>query len=131
MGFMDSIFRSLPLFRGKERLARIIFSDQLKNNNSFWIRGKWGCEYLVPNIVESIGFEIFINGVYEQATSDFIVGRLPVNGVFLDLGANIGAISIPVQNKRKDIKIICVEAAPWIFEYLEQNLEKNGAENVN
>ncbi len=71
-----------------------------------------------PMSIENIGFDIFINGIYEQQTSEFIAEKMPVNGVFLDLGANIGAITIPVHNNRKDIKIICVEAAPAVYTYL-------------
>jgi FkbM family methyltransferase len=128
---IDVIFRKLPLFRGKERLARAIFKNSLGKRKDISIKGKLGCEYLVPNIVENIGFEIFINGIYEQNTSDFIVSRLPPNGVFLDLGSNIGAITIPVKAKRKDIKVVCVEAAPWIYSYLEQNLKKNEVMDVH
>jgi FkbM family methyltransferase len=127
---IDAIFRKLPLFRGKERLARSIFKKSLGIRKNIPIKGKFGCAYLLPNIIENIGFEIFINGVYEENTSDFIVSRLPPNGVFLDLGANIGAITIPVQAKRKDVRVVSVEAAPWIFSYLEQNLKQNKATNV-
>ena len=40
MGLMDAIFRSLPAFRGKDRLARIIFKKKIKSKSSFWIKGK-------------------------------------------------------------------------------------------
>ncbi|HEX4374035.1 MAG TPA: FkbM family methyltransferase [Puia sp.] len=84
----------------------------------------------MPNLTENIGFEIFINGIYEEETSDFFADKIPLNGVFLDLGANIGAVSIPLIKKRKDIEVICVEAAPYIFTYLQKNLERNHATNV-
>lgn len=129
MGLKDAFFRNLPLFKGKERLAKILFSGRMKDRD-FSVAGKYGCEYLIPNIIENIGFEIFINGIYEQRTFDFIVNNLPENGVFLDLGANIGAITIPIEVRRKDIKIICVEAAPWIYEYLVKNLTRNQASGV-
>ena len=130
MGLKDAFFRSLPLFKGKERLAKMLFSGHMRDRD-FWVRGKYGCEYLIPNIIENIGFEIFINGVYEQKTSDFIVSNLPENGVFLDLGANVGAITVPVQARRNDVKVICVEAAPWIYDYLVKNLTRNHAGGVN
>ena len=91
---MNTIFRNLPIFSGKERLAKFVFKREIAEKKDFWISGKFGCEYLVPNIKENVGFEIFINGIYEQDTSDFIISRLPSNGVFLDLGANIGAITL-------------------------------------
>jgi FkbM family methyltransferase len=128
---MEELFRKLPLFKGKQKLARLVFKDKINNKKDLWIKGKFGCEYLLPNLIENIGFEIFINGIYEEETSDFIAKKLPPNGIFLDLGANIGAISIPLQKKRSDAKIVCVEAAPWIFKYLEQNLERNHAADVH
>jgi FkbM family methyltransferase len=127
---MDKLFRKLPMFKGKERLARVLFSKSIQDKKDFWIKGKNDCEYLVPNLIENIGLEIFINGVYEQDTSDFIAGKLPENGVFLDLGANIGAITIPVSFRRKDVKIVCVEAAPWIYKYLQENLTHNKVDRV-
>ncbi len=130
MGSIDGIFRKLPLFRGKDRLAKMLLGAGITEKKNFLIRGKYGCAYMIPNVVENIGFELFINGIYEQATSDFITQQLPRNGVFLDLGANIGAISIPVYEKRKDLTMVCVEAAPWIFSYLEKNLALNQAGKI-
>ena len=127
---MDSIFRKLPIFRGKGRMARILFRRKIEREKDLIVIGKFGCEYTIPNVIENIGFDIFINGIYEQQTSAFIAGKMPVNGVFLDLGSNIGAITIPVHNIRKDIKIICVEAAPAVYTYLLKNLERNHANEV-
>jgi len=130
LSIIAGIFRALPLFKGKERLARVFFKERVKHDKDILIQGKFHCKYLVPNIVENIGFEIFINGIYEEETSDFIAKKLPPGGVFLDLGANIGAIAIPVFKKRNDIRIVCVEAAPWIFNYLKQNLYLNKMDNA-
>jgi FkbM family methyltransferase len=130
MALMDAGFRKLPLFKGKDRLAKMIFKHRIAGSKNFLVKGKFGCEYVIPNIVENIGFDIFINGIYEQETSDFIINHLPANGIFLDLGANIGAITIPVYTKRRDARIICVEAAPWIFRNLERNLKHNGAVDI-
>ncbi|HLK28374.1 MAG TPA: FkbM family methyltransferase [Puia sp.] len=127
---MDSLFRKLPLFKGKERLARFLLKDSIATKKNIWVKGKYNCEYFLPNVLESIGFKIFINGIYEEETSSFFAERMPANGVFLDLGANIGAVTIPLHQKRKDIKTICVEAAPWIFTYLQKNISRNNVQNV-
>jgi FkbM family methyltransferase len=127
---IERLFRKLPVFKGKQRLARLLLSNSIANKKNFWVKGKHDCEYLLPNIIENIGFEIFINGIFEEETSDFFAEGIPLNGVFLDLGANIGTVSIPLIEKRKDIKIVCVEAAPWIFSYLQKNLARNNAQNV-
>jgi FkbM family methyltransferase len=123
---MDALFRKLPLFRGKYRLARLLFKKDLASRKDLLVKGKYGCSYLLPNLIENISQEIFFNGIYEKTTSDFFVKRLPPGGVFLDLGANIGAISIPLYQQRKDCRIVCVEAAPWLFPYLQKNLALNG-----
>jgi hypothetical protein len=94
----------LPLFKGKQTLARLLFKKAIANKKNFWVRGKQDCEYLLPNLIENIGFEIFINGIYEEETSDFFADKIPLNGVFLDLGANIGAVSIPKHSINKKEK---------------------------
>jgi FkbM family methyltransferase len=123
---MDALFRSLPVFKGKNRLADLLLKKRLQTSRDIRVAGKYGCSYLLPNLIENVSREIFINGIYEQATSDFFIGRSPQNGVFLDLGANIGAISVPLFHKRKDLRIVGVEAAPWLFPYLQRNFEQNG-----
>jgi FkbM family methyltransferase len=123
---MSLIFRKLPPFKGKLKLARFLFAKNIKKAQDIWIKGKYGCTYLLPNLIENVSFDIYVNGIYEQDTIDFLAKRIPANGVFLDLGANIGAISTPLARRRKDIRIVCVEASPWVFSYLEKNLAANG-----
>lgn len=127
---IEKLFRKLPVFKGKQRLARFLLKDSIKNRKNFWVEGKQRCNYLLPNLIENIAFEIFIDGIYEKETSDFFAKILPPNGVFLDLGANIGAITVPLIKKRPDIKVVCVEAAPWIFKYLQENLMHNNGQNA-
>ena len=127
---MDKIFRSLPPFKGKERLARWLLAAAIKNKADVEVKGKYGCTYLLPNIQENVGFDIFINGGYEPDIQELIFRLLPANGCFLDLGANIGSIVVPVAKRRPDITALAVEAAPWIFTYLEKNISKNQLTNV-
>jgi FkbM family methyltransferase len=128
---MDALFRSLPAFKGKNRLAGMLLKKKLQTSKDILVRGKYGCSYLLPNVIENVSREIFINGIYEPETSDFFAERSPQDGVFLDLGANIGAISVPLYQKRRDLRIIGVEAAPWLFPYLQRNFEQNGLERAS
>ncbi len=127
---MDKLFRQLPSFKGKGRLARLFMAGDIKHKTDIELTGKYGVRYLLPNIIESIGFDIFINGEYEPEIQDLICKLLPQNGCFLDLGGNIGAIVIPTAKRRPDIKAYSVEAAPWIFSYLQANVERNNLKNV-
>jgi len=127
---MDKLFRSLPPFKGKQRLARVLLRNAIKNRRNLEITGKYGCGYIIPNVMESVGFEIFINGAYEPEIQELIIKLLPLNGCFFDLGANIGSIVVPVAKRRPDVKAIAVEAAPWVFAYLEKNILINELKNV-
>ncbi len=50
--------------------------------------------------------------------------------VFVDVGANVGVVSIPVANRFPDARVIAFEPAPKTFEILQRNLHDNGIENV-
>jgi FkbM family methyltransferase len=126
---IDKFFRKLPLFKGKERLARFFFKNRIQYERNITVKGKYRCQYILPNIGENVGFEIYINGQYESNIQDLLVKLIPKNGVFLDLGANIGSILIPVCKRRPDIKAVAIEAAPWLFSYLERNVEINKLAN--
>ncbi|HUR09946.1 MAG TPA: FkbM family methyltransferase [Flavitalea sp.] len=127
---MDNILRALPSFRGKTRLARLLFDNEIKHQKDVLIKGKYNCSFVIPNLQENVGLDIFINGIYEPETIRFLNRIIPRNGQFLDLGANIGAVLIPLCKRRPDISAVAVEAAPWIFEYLEKNVKMNGLQNV-
>ncbi len=128
---LDALFRKLPVFIGKQRIANFLFKDYRKKNKSLMIEGKWKCKYHLPNIIENIGFEIFINGIYEFENINFIIDRCKNSKFFIDIGANVGAITIPIAKKLQNISIICVEAAPNIYSYLERNVRENRSKNVS
>lgn len=126
---MKSWIYKIPHFKGKFRLVRLIFGKTLNNTKNCELVGRHGLQYKIPNLKENIGFEIFANGIYEKDTSDLIISKLPPSGVFLDVGANIGTISLPVSRARPDAKVICVEASKFVFEYLEKNVYINDIRN--
>lgn len=126
----ENLIKKLPKFKGKHRLVRLFFSNTIKNLKDREIRGSFGLIYKIPNAKESIGFELFANGVYEREYINMIINSIPPNGLFLDIGANIGSISIPVAKLRPDIRIIAIEASPRVFSYLMHNINKNNCFNI-
>lgn len=71
--------------------------------------------------------EAFVENVYQIEPSDF-----NDSGIFIDIGANIGAQSIFVANfnegrdkKKPKIRVIAYEPEPHNLDYLWQNLEVN------
>jgi FkbM family methyltransferase len=125
-----SIFQQLPDFKGKRRLAKWLLAGLINSEKNTLISGKENLKYKLPNLVETVGFEILINGMYEKETSDFIISQLPKGGRLLDIGGNIGAVIVPVLHKRKDIVAVSIEASPRIFAFLQENIRMNNLVNV-
>ena len=89
-----------------------------------------GATYAVPSCAEFVAQEIFIFGAYERGTRDFIVDCLPERGIYVDVGANIGALAVPVAKARPEASIVCLEADPAIHSILKANLRRNSCDKV-
>lgn len=127
MNIIQRIFNWLPDFKGKLRLAKIFL---LKKKQAHTFLTKNGVKYSVPNLIENVSYELYINGHYEKDTISHICRTLPNNGIFIDVGANIGAISVEVAILRPDITVISFEASPSVFQYLKKNKEQNDLSNL-
>lgn len=126
---IEKYLRKLPPFKGKQRIVKYLFRDLISKAKDLIIYGVYDCSYKVPNLKENIGFELFANGIYEKETISFIVNRLPANAIFFDIGANIGAIALPVCKRRTDIQALAIEASSNVFSYLKFNFENNKVNN--
>lgn len=123
--------RSLPSrLPGKIRLARLVAQAAGNDTAPATLTGSGGVTYAVPSLNEPIALEIIAYGRYEGETIDAIVRHLPPQGVFVDVGANIGAISIPVARQRPDAAIVAIEASPRMYGYLCRNIDVNGTKNI-
>src|SRR5881397_2345816 len=130
----DGLMRMLRLIppgtRGKTRLARLLMHRPL-NKSPLVIRDRFGFRYEVPNGSEPIAFHLAIDGVYESETLALISQRLQPGHIFVDIGANIGAFTIPAARcVGKDGLVIAVEASADIFAYLAKNVDANEAGQV-
>lgn len=128
---IKSPFQKLPEFKGKKRLARLYHKNLIARACDVIVGGKDKLEYKIPNLKETIGEEIFINGVYEEEIISLIIESLAPGEVFLDLGANIGAIALAVSKKTGGKNpIVCVEASLKLYEYLSFNIRHNNLNNI-
>jgi FkbM family methyltransferase len=125
---MYKLFQNLPPFRGKLRLANLLLN---KNKLSLNFTIPIGLKFTVPNFMENVSFELLVNGHYEKNILDLIVSKVPPNGVFVDVGANIGAICVVLAKIRPDITIYAFEASSKVFEYLNLNKIQNGLQNLH
>ena len=126
---IGKVLRKFSDFKGKQRLSRFLMRGQINKINNVVIEGKYGYHYLIPNIKEDIGFELYINGIFEEKNIQLILSKLKTNAVLIDLGANIGSISIPICKLRNDVNVIAVEASSIMFDYLKRNMELNNIKN--
>ena len=128
MRLIQIIFNYLPMFKGKLRIARLLIRN-IKSELTF--NTVKSIKYTVPNLVENVSFELFVNGIYEPEIVAFICSSIPENGVFIDVGANIGALSVEVAKARPDITIYAFEASMKVFSYLEINQKQNNLQNLH
>lgn len=127
---LSSFFQRLPLFKGKMRLARVYYKKLIADAEDVIIEAHGNIRYKVPNLRETIGEELFINGYYEKEIISLITENLKEGQAFLDLGANIGAIAIAVAKEKQNNKIYCVEASKRLFDYLVFNIKQNNTFNI-
>ena len=62
--------------------------------------------------------EMLWSGVYDEDDIDFLHAATPADGVFIDVGANVGLIFIPVWRSVTTGRAIAVEPVPVNFERL-------------
>jgi FkbM family methyltransferase len=121
-------FRSLPRFRGKALIGRTLLRNRKMKDE--WIVGKKDIAFHVPNLFETVSFDIFLDGAYEPEVSDYLINELKANAVFIDVGVNIGSISLPLAKARPDCTIISIEASEKVYKYFEENLVFNKVSNI-
>lgn len=90
-----------------------------------WYRDKWGCQlYLSP--FYALDREIIAFGTYEVGVHEFLKKFLRPGMVVLDLGANIGSMTLHMARcVSPDGKVLAFEPAPTVLKRLRQNVEKN------
>jgi FkbM family methyltransferase len=75
--------------------------------------------------------EAYLLGGYELDTVRFITRRLHGGGVFVDVGANIGLVSLPVAMANSQLQVIAFEPHPGNAMALRANVAANPAANVD
>jgi FkbM family methyltransferase len=59
-------------------------------------------------------------GVYEQQIANLLTSLAKPHTTFMDVGANIGLLSIPVLAHNADVRVISIEASPHTARHLKQ-----------
>jgi FkbM family methyltransferase len=109
---------------GKTRLGRMLLHPFLSEMPAV-LTDSAGCTYVMPSYSEPIAQHLFTFGAYEPETQRVILEFLSERGTFIDVGANIGALAIPIARLRPRAHIVCIEADPEIHRLLQVNMDRN------
>jgi FkbM family methyltransferase len=87
----------------------------------------WEGVRMQVNPCECIGGNLFFcPQLYDRDERDWIAENLDPNGIFIDVGANIGAYTLWAAKKLSNVgRIIAIEADPDTFKVLQENLLLN------
>ncbi len=129
--FAAKALRLLPAGTpGKTRTAKLVLRPLLKTGDAT-IDDRSGFKYLIPSLREPLAYHLLFDGVYEPETLRFLLSRLGPGSTFVDVGANIGAFTVPAAGKLGMTgRAVAIEASPQVLPYLEHNLRINGCSNV-
>jgi FkbM family methyltransferase len=83
---------------------------------------------VVPNLLEPVGLSLWMDGVYEPETLQFLNRHVSSDAVFVDVGANIGVFSISLARHAE--RVIAIEPSPQVLPYLTGNVALNHLSNV-
>lgn len=122
-----------PSMRGKQRLAHFLLHNEIKSkhNENFHILDKWGFKFRLKGLNDPIQFSLLISGCYEPDLLWFLERELDRGDTFVDLGANIGAITLPASKfVGSDGCVLSIEASPTIVKKLQYHVIENAVKNV-
>lgn len=85
------------------------------------------------DLSEAIDLSIFLTGRFEKATQKSMLRGLSDDAVVIDIGANIGAHTLPLARQLRNGMVVAVEPTVWAIDRLRRNLELNPSlsERVN
>jgi FkbM family methyltransferase len=85
-----------------------------------------------PSIDQGVERSLFETGIYERGTLDFMEKHLSSGDTFIDIGANIGLMSLIAEKAvGKSGNVWAFEANPKTFQILEKNLDLNATNSIH
>jgi FkbM family methyltransferase len=115
----------------KVRLASVLYSAvrvarRLTGRSSDNVICTRGDLVWALNLRDGIQLSIYLFGAFESATARTIARLLPSGGVAIDVGANIGAQTLPMARRAGDSgRVIAIEPTVWALQALRRNLDLN------
>ncbi len=120
------------LLPGSPHLRKVL--GRLPTSRFAWLipillRGRevvtWRGIRLAVNPGEMLGFYIYFTQEYSTTELNAIIDACEPDACFVDIGANIGMVSLAVAQARPNARVFAFEPDPRLAEWFTQNLELN------
>jgi FkbM family methyltransferase len=118
---LQGIFRPLCYLTGKGGGKFVKF---LPKGQTYQVADYCGFKFNV-NTIYPIEASVWLAGVYDVATSNFLKKVIKKGDVFLDVGANCGTLTLVAASLIGEGKIYAFEPGPSIRSRLQSNLDLN------
>ena len=130
INFFGKIIRQIPsTLPGRNRLTRLLTKPFIGSRPVVFESN--GFIFHVPSLLEPVAFGLWTTGAYEQDVQEVILSYWKNDIWFVDIGANIGALSIPLSRSHPHNKVLSIEASPCVSPYLRENISRNQCLNIN
>lgn len=90
-------------------------------NQTYLVNGKDEDQYFhdIPTVIP-----------FTESYFNFMTGVVKEDSVCLDIGANIGLVSLAISQLNPKSKVYAFEPTPEVYPYLKENIEINGIKNI-
>lgn len=130
LGCYLSITRILPPWPLMDRFANILKKIYLrKKRDDIVISVNAYTMRLEPHECVD-GWALFYPQLFDRKELDFIRKVTPKDGVFMDVGANIGFYSLAMSSHLNGGIVLAVEADPYNIEKIKRNIDLSATRNI-
>jgi FkbM family methyltransferase len=82
--------------------------------------------YFEVDLSEGIDMSLYLFGVFQRHILGNKYFALPRNGVIIDVGANIGSMTLPFATQVSEGRVFAIEPTDYALKKLRRNIELNG-----
>ncbi len=125
------VYRKTPLYPGLNRylMAVLGFVNRLRPRGVFV--HDTGSFLMNIDLQQTIDAKIYYSGAWEPSVVETIQKLLPAGGVAVDVGANIGYLTLTMARcVGENGKVIAFEPTDWASQRLNANIQLNGVSQV-
>lgn len=128
---ISDFIQKIELYRWR-KISKFLKSFLILPKEKVLVKTLYGFNIFVnPKKRKGLEESIYYSGSYEKGFIDFLDKNLKQSDVFIDVGANIGFVTLFASKKvGKKGKVISFEPHPFIFNDLLENIKVNNYSNI-